>query len=58
MFEDLLKYDSKYQNIKYEVLASSDNEESIIIFLSDLHIGAYNEKFGFYELPNYDKKEI
>lgn len=58
LFEDLLKYDSKYQNTKYEILTRDSNDESIIIFLSDLHIGAYNEKFGFYELPNYDKKEI
>lgn len=56
LFEDLLKFDPKFENRKHDV--ESSPEESVIIFLSDLHIGAYNEKFGFYQLPNYDRKEI
>ena len=57
LLDDLLKYDPKFVNTKFEV--QNDNQSrSLIIFLSDLHIGAYNEKFGFYQLPNYDKKEI
>ena len=56
LFEDLLKFDPKFENRKQD--AESSLEESAIIFLSDLHIGAYNEKFGFYQLPNYDRKEI
>ena len=57
LFDDLLKYDSSFKNEKYDANIIT-SKESIIIFLSDLHIGAYNEKFGFYQLPNYDKKEI
>ena len=56
-FEDLLKYDPNFKIEKFEIL-NETYEGSAIIFLSDLHIGAYNEKFGFYQLPNYDKKEI
>jgi hypothetical protein len=59
LFEDLLKYDPNYKNEKYFSLNNLvDEKESAIIFLSDLHIGAYNEKFGFYQLPNYDRAEI
>lgn len=58
LFEDLLKYDPNYENVKREVSEHGFSKQSIIIWLSDLHIGAYNEKFGFYQLPNYDKKEI
>ena len=59
LFEDLLKYDPNYKNEKYFSLNNLvDEKESAIIFLSDLHIGAYNEKFGFYQLPNYDRTEI
>lgn len=58
LFEDLLKYDPKYENVKREISNNGYSNNSIIIWLSDLHIGAYNEKFGFYQLPNYDKKEI
>jgi hypothetical protein len=59
LFEDLLKYDPNYKNEKYFSLNNLvDERESAIIFLSDLHIGAYNEKFGFYQLPNYDRAEI
>lgn len=58
LFEDLLKYNSKYENIKREISNNEISNNSVIIWLSDLHIGAYNEKFGFYQLPNYDKKEI
>ena len=57
LFEELLKYDSSFKNEKYNPEINT-SKESAIIFLSDLHIGAYNEKFGFYQLPNYDKKEI
>lgn len=58
LFEDLLKYDPKYENIKREISNNEISNNSVIIWLSDLHIGAYNEKFGFYQLPNYNKKEI
>ena len=57
LFEDLLKYDPTFKNERFEAIQTT-KVESAIIFLSDLHIGAYNEKFGFYQLPNYDKDEI
>ncbi len=57
LFDDLLKFDPKFENRKLGSTLSH-KKESAIIFLSDLHIGAYNEKFGFYQLPNYDKDEI
>lgn len=57
LFEDILKYDSSFKNEKPNFTQNS-SESTVIIWLSDLHIGAYNEKFGFYQLPDYDKKEI
>lgn len=57
LLEDLLKFDPTFKNERFEAIQTT-KVESAIIFLSDLHIGAYNEKFGFYQLPNYDKKEI
>jgi hypothetical protein len=58
LFEHLLTYDSKFKNEKPNLEIPDNLSETLIIWLSDLHIGAYNEKFGFYQLPNYDKKEI
>ena len=58
LFETLLKYNSEFKNEKPEFSKEKVGTETLIIWLSDLHIGAYNEKFGFYELPNYDKNEI
>lgn len=57
LLEDLLEYNPDFKNEKFEANITTKSE-SAVIFLSDLHIGAYNEKFGFYQLPNYDKKEI
>jgi len=57
LFEDLLKYNPDFKN-EVPLLNIESRNKSAIIWLSDLHIGAYNEKFGFYQLPNYDKKEI
>lgn len=34
------------------------DKSDIIVFLSDLHIGAYNEKFGYVTLPDYNEQEI
>lgn len=58
LFEHLLTYESKFKNEKPNLEIPDNLSETLIIWLSDLHIGAYNEKFGFYQLPNYDKKEI
>lgn len=57
LFEDLLKYSPTFKNEKFEIKRNDENS-TLIIFLSDLHIGAYNEKFGFYQLPDYNKDEI
>lgn len=57
LLEDLLNYDPNFKNEKFEC-TTEDSESSLIIFLSDLHIGAYNEKYGFYQLPDYNETEI
>ena len=58
LFEHLLTYDSKFKNERIDLELPDNLSETLIIWLSDLHIGAYNEKYGFYQLPNYDRKEI
>ena len=58
LLEQLLEYDSNFTNLKFSVEDHDPLPETLIIWLSDLHIGAYNEKFGFYQLPNYDREEI
>lgn len=39
-------------------LKSVCSSHTFILYLSDLHIGAYNEKYGFIKLEQYDEKEI
>ena len=56
LFEELLKYNPNYED--YNPTENTVSESTLIIWLSDLHIGAYNEKFGFYNLPDYNKDEI
>ena len=56
-FDELLKYNPNYKNVK-PANSNSLQKSTAIIWLSDLHIGAYNEKFGFYSLPDYDDNEI
>ena len=34
------------------------NSNSLIIWLSDMHIGAYNDAYGFYEIPEYNEADI
>jgi len=58
LLEQLLEYDPNFTNEKPIIENQGTLPETLIIWLSDLHIGAYNEKFGFYQLPNYDKEEI
>ena len=54
----------KSTNKDYEELPVNTNNgnptyPALIIWLSDLHIGAYNAKYSsFVTLPNYDKEEI
>lgn len=40
------------------VVTNSPSQNSLVITLSDLHIGAYNVPNGYMELPTYDKEEI
>lgn len=35
-----------------------DKYSDTVVFLSDLHIGAYNERYGYLQLESYDKNEI
>lgn len=57
LFKTLLEYNPEYKNNK-PIKESNQHTKALIIWLSDLHIGAYNEKFGFYQLPDYNKDEI
>lgn len=57
LFKTLLEYNPEYKNNK-PIKESNQYTKALIIWLSDLHIGAYNEKFGFYQLPDYNKDEI
>lgn len=57
---DLLKYlESTDITFTKEIInnSSSNNIDGIIV-LSDLHIGAFNEKFGYIPLEDYDENEI
>jgi hypothetical protein len=57
LYNELLKFEPKYTNVQPIHNVNTD-VNTLIIWLSDLHIGAYNEKYGFFELPEYDSKEI
>lgn len=37
---------------------TNSSDTDIIIVLSDLHIGAYNEKYGYIKLEDYNEEEI
>ena len=57
---DLLKYLGS-ENVTFTkeiVNISSPDNVDIIIVLSDLHIGAFNENFGYLPLESYDENEI
>lgn len=46
-------------DINHKVFNSSnDKDSSLIIYLSDLHIGAYNEPDGYEELDSYSEGDI
>ena len=55
----LLRIPVKY-NTPITPLYSDANEytNTLVIFLSDMHIGAYNPKYGFIQLEDYNKEEI
>ena len=39
-------------------LNKKGNEQSLIIWLSDMHVGAYNSSEGYIQLPEYNKQDI
>ena len=39
-------------------IQNTSHHSDLVIVLSDLHVGAYNEKNGYIELENYDEVEI
>lgn len=45
---------AKFHNISNSIQSSS----TYVLYLSDLHIGSYNEKYGYIQLENYDREEI
>lgn len=58
--KDLLAYlESKNIDFNKEIITKSTSTDTdIVVVLSDLHVGAFNEKFGFLPLEVYDEKEI
>lgn len=58
--KDIIKeIQAKEFNIYPNLNISNDSKEkSLIIYLSDLHIGAYNEKNGYDALVSYNEKDI
>ena len=57
---ELIKSTNKdYKELPVNTNSSNPTYPALIIWLSDLHIGAYNAKYSsFVTLPNYDKEEI
>ena len=57
---ELIKSTNKdYKELPVNINNSNPAYPALIIWLSDLHIGAYNAKYSsFVTLPNYDKEEI
>lgn len=57
---ELIKSTNKdYKELPVNTNSSNPTYPILIIWLSDLHIGAYNAKYSsFVTLPNYDKEEI
>lgn len=51
-------YSSLNANHDYYTPIRSNNQKTLILTLSDLHIGAYNTKYGFVDLEEYDEDEI
>lgn len=56
----LIKETNKdYKELPVNINSGNPTYPILIIWLSDLHIGAYNAKYSsFVTLPNYDKEEI
>lgn len=57
--KDILRLPIRYNTpIKTEDINPTFNDSTLIVFLSDMHIGAYNPKYGFVQLEDYSKEEI
>lgn len=51
----------KESNPEAKIFIKTDNKlnsNSLIIWLSDMHIGAYNDAYGFYEISEYNEDDI
>ena len=60
-FREIVESSTKteYKELPVELDNQDNNYPDLIIWLSDLHIGAYNAKYSsFIQLPSYDIKEI
>lgn len=57
LIKSLIEYNPQFKNDK-PYIPYVDKPNTLIIWLSDLHIGGYNEKYGFFDLPDYNKGEI
>lgn len=55
--EDLIKSSVKYNRIKKLEVPEAE-ENTLVIYLSDMHVGAYNPKYGFIKLEEYSEEEI
>lgn len=55
--EDLIKSPVKYNRIK-KLEVPEVEENTLVIYLSDMHVGAYNPKYGFIKLEEYSEEEI
>lgn len=55
--EDLIKSPVKYNRIK-KLEVPEVEENALVIYLSDMHVGAYNPKYGFIKLEEYSEEEI
>jgi hypothetical protein len=40
------------------ITSCNKEDKHLIIWLSDMHIGAYNDDFGFYQIPEYNSDDI
>lgn len=57
--KDILRLPIRYNTpIKTEDINPTFNDSTLIVFLSDMHIGAYNPKYGFIKLEEYSEEEI
>lgn len=56
LIQELFNCDIEFDKI--QPIINNTTENDIVIYLSDLHIGAFNEKYGYIQLEDYSKEEI